>query len=73
MFSDKKKNKTSSKNYKYQINQEYCTACGICVQVCVYGCIKEDEWGKYQIYLFCCTGWGDCKDYCLVDAIYRVQ
>ena len=52
------------------INEELCTSCGRCEQVCVFGAIRVD--GTAQIDPDRCTGCGLCLSVCPVDAITQV-
>lgn len=50
-----------------KIDQENCTACGACAEVCPVEAISVDDTAKVDREL--CTGCGACVDECPVDAI----
>ncbi len=50
---------------KAEINQEQCTQCGKCIELCRFGAINE----SYQVDGFACEGCGVCVDLCPVEAI----
>ncbi len=56
--------------YKYEIEQDKCTSCGICREKCVFGAIKIEN-GKYLIDLFKCEGCGRCALACPAAAIKK--
>lgn len=63
--------RTGTENAKISINQEKCTACGLCVKVCKdFSLIIEDNTLKInQKPLFGCIGCGHCVAVCPHDAI----
>ncbi|MHA1975145.1 MAG: thiamine pyrophosphate-dependent enzyme [Candidatus Hodarchaeales archaeon] len=46
LWSDKKTTEGKSEKMIPYIDQDICTRCGLCVEVCPYGVIKESEGGK---------------------------
>ncbi|PKP47487.1 MAG: nitroreductase [Bacteroidetes bacterium HGW-Bacteroidetes-11] len=63
--------RTGTENARISINQEKCTACGLCVKVCKdFSLIIEDNILKInQKPLFGCIGCGHCVAVCPHDAI----
>jgi len=53
----------------FQVNQEKCTGCGECVQVCPVGAISISD-GKARIESNLCSQCGICVQACSVGAIY---
>ncbi|MEW5767677.1 MAG: 4Fe-4S binding protein [bacterium] len=51
----------------YKITDE-CVLCGVCMDVCPAGAIKEGE-EKYSIDPEACTDCGSCAEVCPSDAI----
>ena len=51
----------------YSIDQELCTACGTCHDVCVGKAIRPGE--KYSINYFNCLECGSCYRHCPVGAV----
>lgn len=52
----------------FEIDQEQCAACGVCVDSCKQGAIIE-EGDKYKIIPEKCTDCGDCAEVCPVSCI----
>jgi len=52
------------------INEERCTSCGRCEEVCAFGAIRVD--GAARIDPDRCTGCGLCLSVCPVDAITQI-
>ncbi len=60
-------------NYWADINQETCSACGICAEErCPTGAIAEES-GKYHVLTERCIGCGVCMSACPTDAIELVR
>lgn len=53
---------------KAKINQDVCTACGLCKEKCRFNAIKFED-GKYLIDDFACEGCGVCEAICPVNAV----
>jgi pyruvate ferredoxin oxidoreductase delta subunit len=53
------------------IDQELCTKCGICKQVCPDDSVKAEN-GKYEIDYDYCKGCGICAHECPADAIEMI-
>ena len=59
-----------SDNIRILINQEICTGCGLCGEVCPFGLPQPIENGKYKISdVILCTECSACKRNCPVQAI----
>lgn len=54
--------------FKYSIDNDKCTNCGVCVRHCRYNAISFID-KKYRINQFLCEGCGSCTDVCRRDAI----
>jgi Fe-S-cluster-containing hydrogenase component 2 len=50
-----------------KVDQETCTGCGACAEVCPVDAITVDDTAKVDAEL--CTGCGACVDECPVEAI----
>jgi MinD superfamily P-loop ATPase len=49
-------------------SQESCTACNICLELCRFGAITEEQ-GNYKFNLMDCEGCGVCATFCPAQAI----
>jgi MinD superfamily P-loop ATPase len=58
---------------KARIEQENCTVCGECVNVCRFSAISEKEEGEVIIDPISCEGCGVCSYICPVEAIKMEQ
>jgi len=54
---------------KARIDAEKCTACGICLPLCRFNALLEDEAGKVRVDPLSCEGCGLCFHVCPVQAI----
>lgn len=57
----------------YRINDDECTACGACENVCPVSCITEKDDGKRKINEDECTSCGACAAECPVSCISEVN
>lgn len=62
-------NGVEARPFVYQLDQEKCTACGICYNVCVGKAIRPGE--KYSIDYFNCLECGSCFRNCPEGAIFK--
>jgi MinD superfamily P-loop ATPase len=51
------------------INQDLCSSCGVCRDVCHFGAVKVDTRGGYVIDEISCEGCGFCEEVCPTKAI----
>ncbi|MDR2349150.1 MAG: FAD-dependent oxidoreductase [Deltaproteobacteria bacterium] len=51
-----------------EINQNKCSGCGLCVQVCPYKAVDLDDKGKAVVNEALCKGCGNCSSSCRSDA-----
>ncbi len=51
-----------------EIQQQKCTACGICIELCSFGAIRQDD-GVFYILPSLCVQCGICVHKCPVGAI----
>jgi dihydroorotate dehydrogenase subfamily 1 len=51
------------------VQQERCTACGRCLEVCAYGAVRLPEGGKAAVAGERCTGCGLCVSVCPAECI----
>ncbi|MBU7015261.1 MAG: CoB--CoM heterodisulfide reductase iron-sulfur subunit A family protein [Theionarchaea archaeon] len=51
------------------VDEEVCSGCGICIQVCPYQAIEKDENGKSRVIQALCKGCGACGATCPQSAI----
>ncbi len=58
--------------FKAEINQELCTKCGKCKQVCRFDAVHEID-NLYSIINLDCEGCGYCAEICPVKAIQMVE
>ena len=54
-----------------EVDEEKCTGCGICAEVCEYGAIAVVK-GKVLIFPELCHGCGACEMFCPEDAITEI-
>jgi MinD superfamily P-loop ATPase len=54
---------------KARIDAEKCTACGICLPLCRFNALLEDEAGKVRVDPLSCEGCGLCFHVCPVQAV----
>jgi len=54
------------------IDQDLCTACGKCLEVCRYDAVRAED-GAYSIDEISCEGCGYCARVCPVEAITNVE
>jgi ferredoxin len=59
-------------NMVARINEDTCTACGACIQVCPVEAIKLD-FGSVKVDPNQCTGCGTCVEECPVEAVSLVD
>ncbi|MEM4262147.1 MAG: CoB--CoM heterodisulfide reductase iron-sulfur subunit A family protein [Thermoplasmata archaeon] len=52
-----------------QVDQELCTGCGTCIEVCPYGAIAKNENGLAEVVAAACKGCGCCGASCPNAAI----
>jgi len=52
-----------------QVDQEVCTGCGTCIEVCPYGAIVKNENGLAEVIAAACKGCGCCGASCPNSAI----
>ena len=52
-----------------QVDQEVCTGCGTCIEVCPYGAIAKNENGLAEVIAAACKGCGCCGASCPNAAI----
>jgi uncharacterized pyridoxamine 5'-phosphate oxidase family protein/Pyruvate/2-oxoacid:ferredoxin oxidoreductase delta subunit len=57
--------------FVYHLDQEKCTACGICYDVCVGKAIRPGE--KYSIDYFNCLECGSCFRKCPENAVFKEE
>jgi len=58
--------------FKYSINEQICSNCGICVNYCQFKAIKSIG-GQYVINGFLCEGCGAGTDPCKAEAIVETK
>jgi len=61
------KSEKISTSYKASIDQDKCTSCGKCKEVCVFSAVEKNQ--KYNINPFLCEGCGTCEIVCPANAI----
>jgi MinD superfamily P-loop ATPase len=54
---------------KARIDAEKCTACGICLPLCRFNALVEDETGRVRVDPLSCEGCGVCFHVCPVQAV----
>ena len=54
----------------YEINQDQCAGCGVCVDSCPVTAIAQTD-GKYMIDAAKCTDCGACAEACPVSCIAK--
>lgn len=65
---------TSDSTKRIYIDQEICTACGMCAEVCPFGLPVKSETGKYKISnISLCTDCSACQKNCPVEAVYMKE
>lgn len=70
----KKQLKEDEKNNKIYIEQEICTGCGLCREVCPFGLPERNENKKFSIIrLRECIECSACKRNCPVQAIIMIE
>jgi len=52
-----------------QVDQEVCSGCGTCIEVCPYGAISKNEKGLAEVIAAACKGCGCCGASCPEGAI----
>lgn len=58
-----------SSGSRAEIENEKCTACGICMELCRFNAIEFDKKGYYCIDEYACEGCGLCAEACPAEAI----
>jgi len=58
--------------FQYAIDEEKCTACGLCKKECPYDAIQGEKKVAHRIIQDRCTRCGACFDACRVDAVLKI-
>lgn len=58
---------------KANIDQDMCTACGLCKKYCNFEAIFLNQQGKYQVDSYKCEGCSLCKELCKNNSIKMVK
>ena len=56
-----------------QVDQEECTGCGTCIEVCPYGAITKNDNGLAEVIAAACKGCGCCGASCPNSAIFMTN
>ena len=56
-------------NFRPEINEDKCIACGICAEHCAFGAMSVPEGSRARVNLEKCVGCGECVAHCPVGAI----
>lgn len=56
-----------------EINQDKCTGCSICMDMCRFDAITKDAEGRFEVNPFKCEGCKLCEKVCPADAITSIQ
>jgi len=51
------------------IDEEKCTGCGSCIEICPFNAISKNEAGKAEVTVAACKGCGNCAASCPENAI----
>jgi len=52
------------------VDEEKCTGCGSCIEICPFNAIRKNEAGKAEVIEAACKGCGNCGASCPENAIF---